>query len=154
MHCGGWSDRLDGITLGYVIANLTNRRFGIQIPAMSCSLASFLEPNEVDKFTEGAARMETRTDDPRLNQAMETADLDTTFSARTALLNANMDVLDNLKMNKLYKQTLSWMQPLTRDQIFVRIDKKLFKLSPRTQAEIPVRVKRTTVVHSFPYGGL
>ncbi|CAF1599168.1 unnamed protein product, partial [Didymodactylos carnosus] len=46
-HCGGWGDRLRGITSVYILAILTNRHFMINMN-YPCDLKNFLQPNIYD----------------------------------------------------------------------------------------------------------
>ncbi|UJR27645.1 hypothetical protein I4U23_008926 [Adineta vaga] len=45
--CGGWGDRLRGITSAYLLAILSRRRFYIDMP-FPCNLTTFLQPNLYD----------------------------------------------------------------------------------------------------------
>ena len=44
---GGFADRLKGIVFAYVIAALTNRKFGIQITDNPCPVTDFVRLSEV-----------------------------------------------------------------------------------------------------------
>ncbi|MCC6972295.1 MAG: hypothetical protein IT434_18935, partial [Phycisphaerales bacterium] len=46
-HCGGWGDRLRGITSAYILAALLQRRFIIDMQ-YPCDLSNFLLPNFID----------------------------------------------------------------------------------------------------------
>ncbi|CAF1049250.1 unnamed protein product [Rotaria sp. Silwood1] len=46
-HCGGWGDRLRGITSAYILAILLERRFVIDMQ-YPCNLTNFLLPNLID----------------------------------------------------------------------------------------------------------
>ena len=140
--CGGWADRLKGIVFAYVIANLTNRKLGIQITDNPCSLTDFVRPNDVnwsmpdDVDLKSGAETYNKLDSVDFYQRVATSNLDDLFTSRVALFKANLDYFDQIKSNKLYQERLKWMLPLTRDQIFSRIYRKLFKFSPNVQRAV------------------
>ncbi|KAK7094294.1 uncharacterized protein [Littorina saxatilis] len=135
--CGGWADRLKGIAIAYVIANLTHRRFGIKIPDIPCPLREFLLPAEVpwdlpDSLDlQSDAKMYSRLDSVAFYKSMPSVNFSEVFTARVALFKANLDYFDLLKQNALYERQLQWMRPLTNDQIFARIFHQLFRPAPR-----------------------
>ena len=47
INCGGWGDRLRGITSVYILAVLLQRRFIINM-LYPCDLSNFLQPNLID----------------------------------------------------------------------------------------------------------
>ncbi|XP_070177386.1 uncharacterized protein [Littorina saxatilis] len=135
--CGGWADRLRGIIIAYVIANLTNRRFGIRILDIPCPLSEFLLPAEVpwdlpDSLDlKSDAKMYSRLDYGAFYNSMPSVNFSEVFTARVALFKANLDYFTLLKKNALYEKQLQWMRPLTNDQIFARIFHQLFRPAPR-----------------------
>lgn len=145
--CGGWADRLKGIVIAYVIATLTNRTFGIQILDNPCSLTEFLLPNGVNWVIpehvdlKSGAQVYGKLQNRRFYNSTAVSDFEDIFTARVALFKANLDYFDNIKTNQLYQKQLQWMLPLTRDQIFARIYKKLFKYSPSVQRAVDLALK-------------
>ena len=137
--CGGWADRLKGIVIGYLLAGLTGRRFGIRVKDTPCPLTHFLVPSQVkwevgeEEAPTSGATMVNKMDDPRFLQDLATEDLNQIFKGRVVLFKANLDYFDKIKANPHYKEQLRWMQNLTRDQIFARLFRELFTLSPHVQ---------------------
>ena len=141
-YCGGWADRLKGIVFAYVIATLTNRTFGIRITDNPCPLTDFVRPNEVNWSLpetvdlESGARAYRRLDSVGFYKSVATSDLEDLFPSRVALLTANLDYFDQIKANERYRKQLEWMMPLSRDRIFSRIYRKLFRFSPSVQRAV------------------
>lgn len=137
--CGGWADRVKGIVIAYVFSSLTNRRFGIEIKSMPCKLTSFLEPREVpwnltlDRRDRAEAKLFSVLDSVAFYNTVSTINLDHYFKRRVIYFKANLDYFDLIKRNPLYMEQLAWMQPLTRDQIFAEIYRRLFRFSPSVQ---------------------
>ncbi|KAK7091745.1 uncharacterized protein [Littorina saxatilis] len=135
--CGGWADRLKGIAIAYVIANLTHRRFGIRINDIPCPLREFLLPAEVpwdlpDSLDlKSDAKMYNRLGSVAFYNSMPSVNFSEIFTARVTLFKANLDYFDLLKKNARYERQLQWMRPLTNDQIFARIFHQLFRPAPR-----------------------
>ena len=140
--CGGWADRLKGIVFAYVIATLTNRKFGIRITDNPCPLTDFVRPNEVNWSLpetvdlESGAQAYRQVDSVGFYKSVATSDLEDLFPSRVALLTANLDYFDQIKANERYRKQLEWMMPLSRDRIFSRIYRKLFKFSPSVQRAV------------------
>ena len=140
--CGGWTDRLKGIVIAYVIATLTNRRFGIQIVDNPCALTDFVLPNEVNWSIpenvdlKSGAQVYSLLSSAVFYRRVSKSNFDDLFTSRVVLFKANLEYFDQIKLNKLYRKQLEWMMPLSRDQIFSIIYRKLFTFSPRVQAEI------------------
>ena len=140
--CGGWADRLKGIVIGYVLATLTDRRFGVRVTYPPCPFTQFLTPHRVqwdigqeDIDTSRARKIFLKPNDI-FDHNLHTADFNRTFRGRVVLFKARLDYFDLIKANPHYKEQLRWMQNLTRDQIFARLFHELFKLSSHVQESL------------------
>ena len=141
-HCGGWTDRLKGIVIAYVLATLTNRRFGIQIVDNPCAFTDFVRPNEVNWSLPEDVDLKSGFKNYNIMSSVafykdaSTLNFDDFFTSRVVLFKANLEYSDQIKVNKLYRKQLEWMLPKTRDQIFSIIYRKLFKFSPHVQTAV------------------
>ncbi|XP_046546615.1 uncharacterized protein LOC124256687 isoform X2 [Haliotis rubra] len=135
--CGGWSDRLKGILMGFYISMATRRKFGIDITSLPCNLTSFLTPNSVPW---DEARFEASRDDRSVGVYNEMGKVSFISKSRTlnfsawlkhdiAYFLANLDYVDALKANRVHRKEFSWMENKTRDQVFATAYKTLFSLS-------------------------
>ncbi|XP_067686687.1 uncharacterized protein [Haliotis asinina] len=135
--CGGWSDRLKGILMGFYISIATRRKFGIDITSLPCNLTSFLTPNSVPW---NETRFEVIGDDRPAGVYNEMGKV--SFISKSKTLNftawlkhdiayflANLDYVDSLKVNRVHWEEFSWMENKTRDQVFATAYKTLFSLS-------------------------
>ncbi|XP_067686686.1 uncharacterized protein [Haliotis asinina] len=135
--CGGWSDRLKGILMGFYISIATRRKFGIDITSLPCNLTSFLTPNSVPW---NEARFEVIRDDRSAGVYNEMGKV--SFISKSKTLNftawlkhdiayflANLDYVDSLKFSRVHWKEFSWMENKTRDQFFATAYKTLFSLS-------------------------
>ncbi|XP_067687010.1 uncharacterized protein [Haliotis asinina] len=135
--CGGWSDRLKGILMGFYISIATRRNFGIDITPLPCNLTSFLTPNSVPW---NEARFEVIRDDRSAGVYNEMGKV--SFISKSKTLNftawlkhdiayflANLDYVDSLKFNRVHWKEFSWMENKGRDQVFATAYKTLFSLS-------------------------
>ncbi|XP_067687017.1 uncharacterized protein [Haliotis asinina] len=135
--CGGWSDRLKGILMGFYISIATRRNFGIDITSLPCNLTSFLTPNSVPW---NEARFEVIRDDRSAGVYNEMGKV--SFISKSKTLNftawlkhdiayflVNLDYVDSLKFNRVHWKEFSWMENKTRDQFFATAYKTLFSLS-------------------------
>ncbi|XP_012943235.1 uncharacterized protein LOC106013061 [Aplysia californica] len=148
--CGGWADRLKGILTGFLIANLTGRTFKAELLSFSCHLEKFLVPNVFNwslphSFHTKLERHGKSGDTAYLNM-VDKSD----FYGRLHLINftnmigpakfayfkANLDYIDGFKKSKIYSKQLSWMKNLSRDVVYAKLYRALFKPSSALQSRL------------------
>ncbi|XP_046572941.1 uncharacterized protein LOC124280973 [Haliotis rubra] len=139
--CGGWSDRVMGILMTYLISLGTNRKFGIEMTSPPCSLTSYVVPKMIDWYSvvdEVAHLGHTASkgfhnlyNNANLVFHAKTVDFDKWLRHDVTYITSNLDYVDSLKMNPRYMNgPLSWMKGMTRDQVFAKAYEEIFQLSP------------------------
>ncbi|XP_067659194.1 uncharacterized protein [Haliotis asinina] len=139
--CGGWSDRVMGILMTYLISLATNRKFGIEMTSPPCNLTSYVTPNLVDWYSvvdEVAHLGHTASKgfhnlykNANLVLRAKTVDFDKWLRHDVTYITSNLDYVDSLKTNSRYIDgPLSWMRDMTTDQVFAKAYKDIFQLSP------------------------
>ncbi|XP_067687005.1 uncharacterized protein [Haliotis asinina] len=135
--CGGWSNRLKGILMGFYISIATPRKDGIDITSLPCNLTSFLTPNSVPW---NEARFEVIRDDRPAGVYNEMGKVSLISKSKTLNFTAwlkhdiayflvDLDYVESLKVNRVHGKEFSWMENKTRDQVFATAYKTLFSLS-------------------------
>ncbi|XP_050412986.2 uncharacterized protein LOC126827557 [Patella vulgata] len=139
--CGGLFDQLKGVMTGYLISQLTDRVFLIEMTSTSCKLSSYLSPNKVawnntipkNVLTKLTKSRKYFVDSVTFYKGVATYDFQELFKEDVIYFRANLDYIDNLKLNVNYKSKLKWMENRTRDKIYQNIFHDLFKISDKIQ---------------------
>lgn len=151
MACGGWADRVKGMIVGYLMANLTGRVFKIDFHDPDCDITRALIPNKVDwrlpiPFHKIVSPYNLPPDtvvldylrNPKDLFKFDTLNVSTIFnqSARYVYMKANLDYIEEIKRTSVYPDRLAWMKYLRKNQIFSEFYRRLFRLSPEFQNKL------------------
>ncbi|GFN83849.1 hypothetical protein PoB_001035500 [Plakobranchus ocellatus] len=145
--CGGWADRVKGILLTYVIANLTGRIFKLEILEPPCNILQFVIPNLVnwtlsvtlhdrmDKNVREACVINEVDNVPFYNNIhfLNFTEMHPMRDAKYIYVMANLDYSEGLSKSVTYSHQLSWMSNLNNAEILSTLYKRIFKLSPYLQ---------------------
>ncbi|XP_076449382.1 uncharacterized protein LOC143285834 [Babylonia areolata] len=139
--CGGWSDRQRGIVFVFLLANLTNRRFGIRMSS-PCDLRTFFLPNEYNwtvsnKEMNGASKRHIIIrNDKSFPQLMSVSDFNEIHPEDAIFLNTNMDPIDEVKSNPHYRDILPPWAKQSKTDVFRQVWGMLMKLAPDKQQRL------------------
>ncbi|KAK6175174.1 hypothetical protein SNE40_013693 [Patella caerulea] len=140
-QCGGFFDQLKGVMVGYLISQLTDRVFLIEMTSTPCKLSSYLSPNKVawnktipkNVLSKLTTSRQNFVDSVTFYKGVATYDFQKLFKEDVIYFRANFDYIDNLKLNVNYKSKLKWMENRTKDGIYQKIFHDLFKISDKIQ---------------------
>ncbi|GFR96788.1 hypothetical protein ElyMa_006307300 [Elysia marginata] len=139
--CGGWADRVKGVLLTYVVANLTGRVFKVEMLKPPCDLLRYLTPNLVNwslpvsfhrQIGKHGSRAISKVDNVRFLADIHQINFTQMIEeegAKYTYFKANLDYSSGLQKSKLYSESLSWMANLSNDQFLSTLYKRIFKLS-------------------------
>ena len=137
--CGGWADRQKGMVSAFLLALVTNRRFGITMTA-PCDVRKFYIPNEYnwiiqDKDIEGKTRRTVRSIDSAtsFHEDLFSVDFNGRYPEDVIFLTTNNEHSKAITANPLYQKSLPvWArQPLS--EFFRDAWRILMKPSPLLQ---------------------
>ncbi|GFN83861.1 hypothetical protein PoB_001036700 [Plakobranchus ocellatus] len=145
--CGGWADRVKGILLTYVIANLTGRIFKVEILEPPCNILQYVIPNLVnwtlpvslhDRIGKSSrdAKAINKVDSVPFYNSIHSLNFTEMLVARNAkytYFKANLDYSEGLLKSEVYSHQLSWMSSLNNAEILSTLYKRIFKLSSYLQ---------------------
>ena len=146
--CGGWDNRMNGVVLAYIIANLTGRDFKFEHLKPACDITNYLSMNKVSWHLPHSIHKKVvdSKDVMLINKMNKNSFLNslphTNFNDILPpdvpyvyfLGNRNYEL--RIKCSEVYRQQLSWMRNLTRGEIKAAIYKRLFRLAPPMQAKV------------------
>ncbi|XP_012942401.1 uncharacterized protein LOC101851600 isoform X2 [Aplysia californica] len=146
--CGGWDNRVNGVLLSYIVANLTGRVFKFEHLKPACDLTRYLLPNEVDWHLPKSfhkrvipskdVKLIKRVDDNKFLDSLPTMNFEGMSPAEVPYVyflgNRNYEL--RLKCSTVYQNQLSWMRHLSRGDIKAAVYKRLFKLSPNLDVKL------------------
>ena len=143
--CGGWADRIKGLVVSYLLANLTGRVFKAQILKPDCELTHYLQPNRVnwslpqrDFPKDEKFQIYTHPDDHVFKSHMHEFNFSKEFNAsiKHVYFLGNLEDVTNLMKNTKYTSQLAWGRGLTPADVYAAVYKRLFKLHPRLQMKL------------------
>ncbi|XP_005103552.1 uncharacterized protein LOC101862129 [Aplysia californica] len=145
-RCGGLADRLKGMLLAYVMANLTRRAFRVEVMKPSCGFQFYLTPNVYDWSVEDEATLPPPDSGNivrlvndhyfRDNIARIHFEEYISPSVREIYFQANLEYMGELRRTRVYHEELSWMEGLSPADIYAALYKRLFRLAPRLQTQL------------------
>ena len=164
--CGGWGDRLKGVMVTYMLANLTGRTFKAEFLNPHCDMTRYLVPNKVNwslpipsvfPTNDSEFRILRYVDDHAFKNNIEATNLSAIIEERYKYVYfiANLENLSGLSRSKLYAQQLAWTQGLSPADIYAAVYKRMFKLAPRLQMKLqrilfgalPTKKHRLVCIH-------
>ncbi|XP_046570557.1 uncharacterized protein LOC124278827 [Haliotis rubra] len=140
-YCGGWADRLKGVVAAYLLANATNRKFGIHM-TVPCDISNYLLPNLIDwridvsKLGNDSTSFFMGMSDAVFMKNTELMKLENTFPHRVTYFAFNLDIVPHLRRNVLYSDNFKWMVGMKNHEVFSHVYKTLFRLSPALEEKL------------------
>ncbi|KAL5008729.1 hypothetical protein ScPMuIL_014310 [Solemya velum] len=142
-YCGGLSDRMKGIVLTYLIANLTGRTFGVNINTSDCDFAHYFDEKSItwnigENFLTGnfSVHRYRHVDDKIFRKTLSVIDLDKYFRHDVILFSSNYHSWQYLKRNDKYRKQLGRLHNYTVEQLFSVMIPKLFPLSDELERSV------------------
>lgn len=136
--CSGLGNREIGIVASYLLANATNRKFGI-IMTHPCQVTNFLVPNTYnwiipqESIKNRTSRNLYVRNNRRFTESLARIDFNKNYTEEVVYIQGNQEYHKQLLRNKLYKTNLKWMQRLATHRIYQTVMLTLFKLHPNVQ---------------------
>jgi hypothetical protein len=153
-NCGGWGDRLRGITSTYILSVLLRRRFMIDMQ-YPCILSNFLQPNLIDwsprknypanslKITSISSKYHDE-----LNSNMSSVNIKELWSSYdNILITTNSDYITPILKNRFFQSIISQLNirsnESTQQDLFPLIFELLFKPTSLISDELDALLQRT-----------
>ena len=137
--CGGWGDRQRGIASSFLLANLTNRKFILNMKS-PCDLNNFLEPNEYNwtmanfEVNGKTSRIIDRTKATDYQKLIGTKDFNLNFPEDIIFVRTNSDFLH--VVTKIYKDKIPEWARGKRYKAFKNAWRILFKPSKNLKKQL------------------
>lgn len=114
--CGGWGDRQRGIVNTYLLANVTSRRFGINM-TFPCDVRQFFQPKDVNwtiseaEVAGKSVRIIDAVDSGTFQHVLLTIDFNEVYPEDVVFLRTNVEHYWPIRSNVFYKKLLPpWAQ--------------------------------------------
>lgn len=139
--CGGWGDRQLGIVSVYLMALAMGRRFGIMI-SKPCEISAFLRPNKVNWEIDSSQLLSLEDrylyliGNKEYIPLLQWADLNALYTEDVLYVTTNYDYTHALKKNVRYREQLHWTLHLSREALFAKVMKLLFRFNTVLQSQL------------------
>lgn len=136
--CSGLGNREIGIVASYLLANATNRTFGV-IMKHPCDINKFLVPNthnwtitpeQIQNLTSSSLSVRNNR---KFTNSLTNIDFNRIYPQDVVYILNNQEYHLQLFQNKLYRKNLKWARKLPKNLIYRTILDKLFKLHPNVE---------------------
>lgn len=144
--CSGLGNREIGIVASYLLANATNRTFGV-IMKHPCDMNKFLVPNtynwtitpeQIQNLTTSSLSVRNNR---KFTNSLTNIDFNRIYPQDVVYILNNQEYHLQLFQNKLYRKNLEWARKLPKNLIYRTILNKLFKLHPNLEKKKNVFLK-------------
>ncbi|KAK6178787.1 hypothetical protein SNE40_011295 [Patella caerulea] len=141
--CGGLGDRQKGIIAAYLIANITGKKFKVEITT-PCNIWMVLKAKNEnlvihkDEFKNRSSTSLYLIDGGgfSLRQESTISDIRSKFNNDVVYFRTNVDFVRHLNSSKFYTKELSWMKSMKRHEVYKYIWEKLFTLTEKVQKRL------------------
>lgn len=139
-NCSGWGDRIKGISSIYMMAQATDRIFGINMDN-PCQLKDYLVPNKIQWDVDPAVldlnpKKIIRFRSKALTRRLPNMDLEDIFSDDVSYAVGNWALQEKLMQNSRYKSKLKWAEKFNCYQFYHQIYTNLFSLTNAMQNKL------------------